>query len=107
MLGLQVLFYPQTIFVSLVLLGLQAVWPQRRPDSWKFLVLGLAVAVVVLLPYAINPSPYGPVVTFAHARDMAEFPPGSRNAFFYNNPLRYWLFSGRSGLLPPIVPVTI
>ena len=106
-LGLQGLFYPQTIFVSLVLLGLQSVWPQRKPDSWKFLALGLAVAVVVLLPYAINTSPYGPVVTLEQARDMAEFQPGSRNAFFYDNPLRYWLFSGRSGLLPPIVPVTI
>ncbi|MDV3353535.1 hypothetical protein QGP82_32980 [Leptothoe sp. LEGE 181152] len=106
-LGLQGLFYPQTVFVSLTLLGLQVIWPPRKPDAWKFLAVGLAVASLVLLPYAMGTSPYGPVVTLEQARGMAEFQPGSRNAFFYNNPLRYWLFAARSGLLPPVVPVTI
>ncbi|MEO0735928.1 MAG: hypothetical protein AAFZ35_03875 [Cyanobacteria bacterium J06649_12] len=106
-LGLQGLFYPQTVFVSVVLLGLRAVWPQHKRNAWTFLVVGLAVAGIVLLPYAIGTSPYGPVVTLDQARDMVEFQPGSRNAFFYDNALRYWLFAARSGFLPPVVPVTI
>ena len=105
--GLQGLFYPQTVFVSLVMLGLRVIWPPRQRDAWKFLAVGLVVAVVVLLPYALGTSPYGPVVTLEQARTMAEFQPGSRNAFFYDSALRYWLFAARSGLLPPVVPVTI
>ncbi|MEM9805188.1 MAG: hypothetical protein AAF959_07895 [Cyanobacteria bacterium P01_D01_bin.56] len=106
-LGLQGLFYPQTVFISVAVLGLRVLWPRRYPNGWKFFGLGLLVAVVVLLPYALGTSPYGPVVTLEQAKAMVEFQPGSRNAFFYDDPLRYWLFSARSGLLPPIVPVTI
>lgn len=106
-LGLQGLFYPQTIFISVVLLGLRVVWPQHHRSAWKFLAVGLLVVTIVLLPYAMGTSPYGPVVTVDQAREMVEFQPGGRNAFFYDSPLRYWLFSARSGLLPPVVPVTI
>ncbi|MEM7061734.1 MAG: hypothetical protein AAF572_01015 [Cyanobacteria bacterium P01_B01_bin.77] len=106
-LGIQGLFYPQTVFILIVILGLRAVWPQHHRSAWKFLGVGLLVATMVLLPYAIGTSPYDPVVTVDQARGMVEFQPGGRNAFFYENPLRYWLFSARSGLLPPVVPVTI
>lgn len=106
-LGLQGLFYPQTVFVSVVLLGLRVVWLPHQRNTWKFLLTGLIVATMVLLPYALQTSPYGPVVTVEQARTMAEFQPGSRNAFFYENALRYWFFAARSGLLPPVVPVTI
>ncbi|MEA5465964.1 hypothetical protein [Leptothoe sp. PORK10 BA2] len=106
-LGLQGLFYPQTVFISVVLLGVRAMWPHRQRHAWRFLGLGLIVATIVLLPYALDTSPYGPVVTLEQAKAMAEFQPGSRNAFFYDDPLRYWLFAARSGLLPPVVPVTI
>ena len=108
--GLQGLFYPQTIFISVVLLGLRVLWPQPNPqkaNARRFLITGLIIATIVLLPYAFETSPYGPVVNLEQARTMVEFQPGSRNAFFYDNPLRYWLFSARSGLLPPVVPVTI
>lgn len=105
--ALQGLFYPQTIFVSVVVLGLRTVWLHSHRDSLRFLSIGLLVAIVMLLPYAVGTSPYGPVVTLEQARTMVEFQPGSRNAFFYDDPLRYWLFSARGGLLPPVVPVTI
>ncbi|MEM9266486.1 MAG: hypothetical protein AAGA46_13255 [Cyanobacteria bacterium P01_F01_bin.13] len=106
--GLQGLFYPHLVFISILVLGLQAVWPgTNRKEGLRFLVVGTAMAVVVLLPYALSTSPYGPVITLEQAKIMAEFQPGGRNAFFYSNWARYWFFSGRSGLLPPIVPITI
>ncbi len=105
--GLQGLFYPQTVFISVAVLGLRVIWPQRYRHAWQFFGISLLVAALVLLPYALDTSSYGPVVTLEQAQAMVEFQPGSRNAFFYDNPLRYWLFSARSGLLPPVVPVTI
>ncbi|MEO0868205.1 MAG: hypothetical protein AAFY17_07105 [Cyanobacteria bacterium J06642_11] len=106
-LGLQALFYPQTVFISVAVLGIRVIWPRRYGNAWQFFVLGLLVAVAGLLPYALDTSPYGPVVTVEQAQAMVEFQPGGRNAFFYDDPLRYWLLAARSGFFPPVVPVTI
>ncbi|MBT9315136.1 hypothetical protein [Leptothoe spongobia] len=106
--GLQGLFYPHLVFISVLLLALRTVWPHSdRRSSLRFLIIGSIVATLVLLPYVLTTSPYGPVVTLEQAKTMAEFQPGGRNAFFYDAWSRYWLFSGRSGLLPPSVPTTI
>ncbi len=106
--GLQGLLYPHLVFISMLVLALQTLWPESdNRKSLKFLVVGTAVAIGVLLPYALATSPYGPVVTLEQAKTMAEFQPGGRNTFFYSDWAKYWFFSGRSGLLPPIVPTTI
>lgn len=106
--GLQGLFYPHLVFISVLLLALRTVWPQgNRGSNLKLFIVGTTVAIVVLLPYVLTTSPYGPVVTLEQAKTMVEFQPSGRNAFFYDDWARYWLFSGRSGLLPPIVPTTI
>lgn len=106
--GLQGLCYPHLVFISVLLLALRTVWSQGdRGKNLKLFIVGATVATVVLLPYVLTTSPYGPVVTLEQAKTMAEFQPIGRNAFFYDNWSKYWLFSGRSGLLPPIVPTTI
>ncbi|NEQ50940.1 MAG: hypothetical protein F6K11_12535 [Leptolyngbya sp. SIO3F4] len=106
--ALQGLFYPHLVFISILLLALRIVWPQNnKRHSLNLFIVGATVATIVLLPYVLTTSPYGPVVTLEQAQTMAEFQPGGRNAFFYNSWSKYWLFSGRSGLLPPAVPTTI
>lgn len=106
--ALQGLIYPHLVFISVLVLALGILWPgQNRRQALLLWGTGTAAAVAVLLPYVLATSPYGPVVTLEQAKAMAEFRSGGRNAFFFNNWGRYWLFSGRSGLLPPIVPVTI
>ena len=106
--ALQGLFYPHLVFISVLLLALRTAWPNsNRRSNIRLLLVGSIVAVLVLLPYLLTTSPYGPVVTLDQAKTMVEFSPSGRNAFFYNNWSKYWFFSGRSGFLPPIVPTTI
>lgn len=106
--GLQGLFYPHLVFISVLLLALRTVWAQGdRGSKLQWFIVGTTVAIVVLLPYVLTTSPYGPVVTLEQAKTMVEFQPGGRNAFFYDDWAKYWFFSGRSGLLPPVVPTTI
>ncbi|MBX2865233.1 MAG: hypothetical protein KTR27_16905, partial [Leptolyngbyaceae cyanobacterium MAG.088] len=106
--GFQGVFYPHLVFISVLLLALRVVWPQgNRNSNMRLFLVGAIVAFLVLLPYALTTSPYGPVVTLEQAKTMAEFQPIGRNSFFYNDWSKYWLFAGRSGLLPPVVPTTI
>lgn len=104
---LQGFFYPHLVFISVLTLAVRVLWPGEKRNHLRFFIVGTAVAIAVLLPYALETSPYGPVVTLEQAKTMAEFQPGGRNAFFYDDWSKYWLFSGRSGFLPPVVPTTV
>lgn len=105
---LQGLFYPQTVFLSAGMLLLKP-WRWRggrlhlsrdTADYW-FSGVGLGVAFLVLLPYALGNSQFGPVITAAAARAMPEFWPGGRANFFVENDFwQFWIDSNRSGLLP-------
>ncbi|MFM7423450.1 MAG: hypothetical protein ACKO7W_00350 [Elainella sp.] len=100
-------FYPQSVFLAAGLLLIQLVdWTNGRLHlsknraDWRFCAIGLAVAVAVMLPYALHISQFDPVVTLAEARQMPEFQPGGRSDFFNNRPWKFWLVGLRSGLLP-------
>jgi hypothetical protein len=105
---LQGLFYPQTLLLSCGVLVLNFVnWengrirlPQRAQD-WGFVVASLAIAALVLLPFALQTSEYGPVLTAAEARSMPEFAEHGRVRYFVP-PLEYWLSWMRSGLFPSL-----
>ncbi|MEM9217514.1 MAG: hypothetical protein AAGD25_24635 [Cyanobacteria bacterium P01_F01_bin.150] len=60
---------------------------------------GLLVAGLVLLPYAVQTSIFGPILSLEEARQLPELAmAGSRSRFFFDNdPTIYWL-NGRSGL---------
>lgn len=109
------LFYPQYVFVAVVVLGLRLLRWQggrlHRSDDRRdslFCALGLGTAFLVLLPFALNTSEFGPAVTAAEARTMPEFLRRGRSSFFVEDPLDYWLFGRRSGFLPRslFTPVT-
>ena len=105
------LFYPQAVFNASIILILQLIRLNKRlptlsPDrrDYLFCATGLAVAVLVMLPFALESSEYSPTITAAQARNLPEFLPGGRSAFFSNDPWRFWLSGGRSGFLPSIQP---
>lgn len=117
--ALEGLFYPPAALLSVTILTLrlwqwQGLFPRlrlsrQRSDYW-FWGTGLVVAVLVLLPYALVPNPFGPVVTVAQAKMQPEFLQVGgvygRAFFFHENPLIYWLFGPRTGMLfflPPLI----
>jgi hypothetical protein len=107
MIALQGLFYPQTVFICAGILILQVFrwergWPrlsQNRRDYW-FCFACLGVAFLVMLPYVLNSSEFGPVVTEAQARAMPEFSLHGRSRFFLKDPWEFWFHKQRSGIFP-------
>ena len=113
--ALEGLFYPQYIFVFAGILLLQPLrWQngklhlsKEKKEYW-FCGAGLVVAFLVLLPYALTASDYGPTLTAAEARTLSEFGPGGRSRFFYDDrPLFFWFAANRSGIFPAFRPATI
>jgi hypothetical protein len=102
---LQGLFYPQTLLLSCGVLVLNLIpWDKKQLPSrsdWGFMAAGLGVAALVLLPFALQTSEFGPVITAAEARSLPEFAEHGRVRFFVP-PLEYWLSWMRSGIFPSL-----
>jgi hypothetical protein len=105
LIGLGALFNPVSGALGLTLLGLRLVrldgWRPtlaREPSAWlTFLAAGLLVGAAMLPTYAASVR-FGPTVSATQAREMPEFGPNGRNAFFVDDPYGYWLVGHRSGL---------
>ncbi|MGF1479037.1 MAG: hypothetical protein ACFB4I_06050 [Cyanophyceae cyanobacterium] len=102
--ALQGLFYPQCVFLSAGVLCLQLL----RGKRWIG-VAGLGVAIVVLLPYALGTSEYGPTISVAEAQALPEFNRGGRSGFFTNDFWDFWLTNGRSSIFgsTTLMPATL
>ena len=107
---LQGLFYPQYV---LVFAGILCLRPWRwehgvklTPDreAWRFCLAGLGCCLLVLLPYALDASPYGPVIRAAESRLLPDFAPEGRARFWLEDPWQFWLSGNRSGLFPTFKP---
>lgn len=73
-----------------------------------FALIGLAVAFIVMLPYALNNSLYEPIISREQALTMAEFYDGGRSNFFQDNIWQYLLGKGNgimisTSLFNPII----
>lgn len=110
------IFYPQCVFLCAGMLFLQIFkWQgmgfsfSRNLDDYYFCIMGLGVSVAIMLPYALNVSEYGPVISLEQARQLPDFSPEGRSAFFKDNFWDYWFGGGRSGMFPNAVftPVTM
>ena len=104
---LQGLFYPQCLFLSSGVLILRLFqWEKWKVGlssdrrDWLFCVTGLMVAFVMLLPYALKISDYGPVLSLAEGRNLPTLQNDGRKNFFFDNPFKFWFCGERSGLLP-------
>ncbi len=105
--ALQGLFYPQCLFLSAGVLTLRLL----RVENWRlrlsgerrnylFWAAGIGTCGIMLLPYALRISEYGPVITAAEARQLPTFQEYGRKNFFYDNPWKYWVCTERSGMFP-------
>jgi hypothetical protein len=114
-LALMGLFYPNIMLVSLGVLMLEPLkvegWRLRLSrvrSDYLLPAAGLAIALLVLLPYAGQTSVFGPTYTGAEARAMPEFQKGGRLAFFHEGFLRYWVTGKGSGMATwTFLPITI
>lgn len=111
--ALQGLFYPQFVFIVVGILILRlGRWESglhlsRNRKDYLFCATGLGVAFLVMLPYALETSEFGPVITAAAARTLPEFSAQGRSRFFLDNPWEYWLTAKRSGALLWVMPLCI
>ncbi len=101
------LFYPQAVFLAAGMLILQLfTWQNLRPQlvrdhkSYYFSVIGLTVAFLVMLPYALHVSEFAPTITRAEALQLPDFYRKGRAKFFKDHWWDYIFAGGRSGLLP-------
>ncbi len=108
------LFYLQYVFICAGILvvrlwdwqGRKFSFSQRKHD-YIFCVVGVVVAFLVMLPYALKISEYAPIISVAQAKQLPEFLPRGRSSFFKEDLLDYF-WRGRSGIFPPslLTPVT-
>jgi len=109
------LFYPPYALVAAGILVLRLLcWENGGlrlsgdRTNYLFCTTGLGVIFLVMLPYALDNSEFGPTYTAAEAKQMGEFAPDGRFAFFHPNPKDYWLTGRGSGMFPKslFTPVT-
>jgi len=101
------LFYPQMVLVASGILFLRLfTFKNRRlglapASELRFYLLGIAAAFFVMLPYALESSAYGPVLTRAEGQNMATLGTNGWSRFFRNHFTKFWICGKRSGFLPP------
>lgn len=108
--ALMALFFPSTMFIALGVLFLRLLRWERRSlhfsherRDYLLCAAGLAVAVLVLLPYAFRSSGFGPVVTASEARTLPEFLPGGRMVVFRQGFWSYWVTGSHTGMFSSAV----
>lgn len=106
-LALLALFYPQFALLALGVLILGLVdWEGGAPGlstertAYALCAAGIAVMLLILLPYSWRLLPYGPVVTADEASRWPIFRAGGRMVFFHEDPWRFWFCAINTGVLP-------
>ncbi|MEH2278260.1 MAG: hypothetical protein V7K40_26620 [Nostoc sp.] len=113
-LALQCLIYPLIGFVDLLILGLrlfrwqngQITISHNRKDFILFAV-AIMITGIAILPYAIQSSQFGPVITAAAARTMPDYWDGGRVRYFSHNIISYWVDGRDSGFFALIAPAQL
>ncbi|NJN02762.1 MAG: hypothetical protein HC816_09995 [Leptolyngbyaceae cyanobacterium RM1_1_2] len=109
-LSLLCLFYPQMALLAIAVLSLRLFdWRcghlclSNSKGSYQLWGAGLLVMAAILLPYKLTTTEFGPLITVTQAKQLATFNYVDgyygRSFFFSENPLIFWLFGPRSGLL--------
>ncbi|MEM9506336.1 MAG: hypothetical protein AAGA16_01480 [Cyanobacteria bacterium P01_E01_bin.35] len=94
---LQSLFYPQVVLITAGILSLNLV---TQKQNRYFYLIGLITAVVSLGIYKLQAAEFTDVITLETAKQLLEFHPGGRSAFFSVKPWYFWLVAERSGFFP-------
>lgn len=107
--ALQGLFFPQLMLLAMAVLTVRLFRWQGRPQLiqdrkvYLFWLCGLAIAGIVLLPFALSLSEFGAVITAEQMRMMPEYGLGGRNEYFDVN-LFNFIFDSSNGLQIPLFP---
>lgn len=108
--ALQGLFFPQLMLLEMAVLTVRLFrWQGRFPQliqdgiTYLFWLCGLAIAGIVLLPFALSLSEFGAVITAEQMRMMPEYGLGGRNEYFDVN-LFNLIFDSSNGLQIPLFP---
>ncbi|MEQ9355482.1 hypothetical protein [Coleofasciculus chthonoplastes] len=109
------LFYPSFIFIAVGILVLRLWdWESWQPrlssnrHDYLLCATGIGVALLVLLPYALSSSEFGPVITVAEARTLPEFEAGGRASFFHDDKFwRFWFSARNSGIRLSLNPASL
>lgn len=94
---LQGLFYPQIVLISAGILSLNLI---TQKQGKYFYLVGLVVAVITVGIYKLQTAEFSQVITLAQARQLPEFYPAGRSAFFSDRPWHFWLVGKQSGFFP-------
>ncbi|MBD1913778.1 MULTISPECIES: hypothetical protein [unclassified Leptolyngbya] len=100
------LFYPQVMLIASGVLCLRLFSFKNgrlgfAPSSdLRFYLMGLGTVFLLLIPYAVESSPYGPVLSRAEALNMTAMGRNGWSRFFESYFSRYWICGKRSGFLP-------
>ena len=105
--ALQGFFYPQCLFLSAGILILRLFrlkkWQlclSRQAHDYVFCTIGLVIVGLMLMPYALKVSDFGPVTTAAEGRNLPVLQSTGRKNFFYNDPWKFWFCGERCGMVP-------
>ena len=97
-------FYPSLVLIFAGVLFVR-LWcidgflPRLCKRHYLFGIVGLCVSAVVLIPYLLATSEYGPTTTYEQARSLPEFFAGGRASFFDDEDLwDFWFNGSRSGI---------
>ncbi|NET03255.1 MAG: hypothetical protein F6K16_00670 [Symploca sp. SIO2B6] len=113
--ALLAMFYPQCALVGVGILVLRLFQWQggglrfsQNRRNYLFCAAGVGVVLLILLPYALGSSEFGPVISATQAKALPEFWRKGRGNFFNNDPWYFFMIGRRSGLLPQgHLPITI
>lgn len=97
---LQGLFYPQVVLISAGILSLNLITPISQKQNRYFYLAGLLVAAMTVGIYKLQTAEFSQVITLAQARQLPEFYPTGRSAFFSDRPWHFWLVGKQSGFFP-------
>ena len=97
-------FYPSLVLIFAGVLFVR-LWsfdgfiPRLCKRHYVFSIIGLCVSAVVLIPYLLATSEYGPTTTYEQARSLPEFFAEGRASFFDDEDLwDFWFNGSRSGI---------
>ena len=94
---LQGLFYPQAVLISAGILCLNLI--TQKQGRYLYLT-GLIAAVITVGIYKLQTAEFSQVITLTTAKQLPEFYPAGRSAFFSDNPWYFWLVGKQSGFFP-------
>ncbi|MEB3340793.1 hypothetical protein [Okeania sp.] len=108
--ALQAIFYPHTVLLSLTIITIRLFSYHKKRLKFTSIKLnywlwlgGIITATIILLPYKLPATEFGPIITTTAAKiqPIFNYVDGKygRAFFFHQNPLVFWLTGPRSGIL--------